>query len=565
MKFRMKAAVAGLATAVLSMGVGAAAFASNGVWNGSQGWEPDPSARGNLVFYDSLGNIVTGGSLTASPPTAYVRTSAPPRAGDNTATLYGSLPQQGVATASWPTTQMSAGNTFPVASAPAPLNTSPDAVEAGQPGETSIQQLMTARPNTTGIYANLYQLRIKTSGTSGTDPQYWESDIMVNSAAGTWTQVFPAVQTTTGLQVSPASPQPQGTNLSLTATVVPASATGTVQFVADGSTNLGAPVAVSGGVATTTNNSLAVGSHQLTAVFTPGDSSSYATSTSPQVPYTIQAIVQNPTQVGLAVDPGSSQAFSPVTFTATVSPTAVAGTVTFSETPTGTVIGTTPAGSGTFVFQTSALGQGPHNVIATFNPTDSVHNSSSTSSPVAFTLGAPACTTCTDVQTIIATIPAGSLTITTPYTSSNPLNVGVLALNSSATYFTATATFANIQATDTRSGSLPFSIKALSSNMTVGANIINSQNIGLTNLVPAFVSGNGIQAGQVTTFNNPAATPPVAPSASGSQGLGGPTPHTIASVTSGPGSFSMNGTLTVNAPSSTPPGTYTGTITFTIG
>jgi hypothetical protein len=145
------------------------------------------------------------------------------------------------------------------------------------------------------------------------------------------------------------------------------------------------------------------------------------------------------------------------------------------------------------------------------------------------------------------------------------LNLGVLTLNPAATQFSATATFQNIAISDTRSGSQPITAKAQSSNMTSGANIINSQNLGLTNLVPTFTPGNGIQAGQVITFNNPAANPAVAPGASGSLGLGGPTAHTIATVSSGPGSFSMNGTLTLNAPSSTPAGTYTGTITFTVG
>lgn len=75
--------------------------------------------------------------------------------------------------------------------------------------------------------------------------------------------------TTTTLVASPASPQPSGTTVLLTARVVPAAA-GSVQF-ADGGFDLGAPVAVSAGTATMSTAILAVGTHSLSAVFTPAD------------------------------------------------------------------------------------------------------------------------------------------------------------------------------------------------------------------------------------------------------------------------------------------------------
>ena len=63
---------------------------------------------------------------------------------------------------------------------------------------------------------------------------------------------------------------------------------------------------------------------------------------------------------------------------------------------------------------------------------------------------------------------------------------------------------------------------------------------------------------------NPAANG-VAPADPGSLGLGGTSPHTIATVNHGLGSVEMAGTLTLIAPSSTEPGLFTGTITFTVG
>lgn len=77
------------------------------------------------------------------------------------------------------------------------------------------------------------------------------------------------------LSVSNAAPV-HGASVTLTATVTPTAATGTVQF-RDGATVLGT-VTLSGGVATLTTSSLAVGPHTLTAVYS-GDVS-YTGSTS---------------------------------------------------------------------------------------------------------------------------------------------------------------------------------------------------------------------------------------------------------------------------------------------
>jgi hypothetical protein len=84
----------------------------------------------------------------------------------------------------------------------------------------------------------------------------------------------------------------------------------------------------------------------------------------------------------------------------------------------------------------------------------------------------------------------------------------------------------------------------------------------LTNL--SATPGSGF-TGVVTPTNNPAADPPVAPNAPGSQGLGGTTPHTVFTVDHGLGLVAVNGTLTLNAPTSTEAGLFTGTITFTVG
>lgn len=67
--------------------------------------------------------------------------------------------------------------------------------------------------------------------------------------------------------------------------VVPRNATGTVQFQ-DGSTNLGAPVPVFGGVTFGGFTILSPGMHSLTAMFTPTDPAAFDPSTSPPVSLT---------------------------------------------------------------------------------------------------------------------------------------------------------------------------------------------------------------------------------------------------------------------------------------
>jgi hypothetical protein len=69
-----------------------------------------------------------------------------------------------------------------------------------------------------------------------------------------------------------------------TATVVPPNATGTVQFK-DGTTNLGNPAPVAGGIAVGPINVLSRGSHSLTAMFTPTNSTKFKPSTSNTVTF----------------------------------------------------------------------------------------------------------------------------------------------------------------------------------------------------------------------------------------------------------------------------------------
>jgi hypothetical protein len=94
-----------------------------------------------------------------------------------------------------------------------------------------------------------------------------------------------AISTSTSLAVTPTSPTAAGSVETLTATLDPATAGGTIQFK-DGNASLGSPVVVSAGVATT-SVVLPPGPHSLTAIFTPTPGSAWVAGISPAVPYTV--------------------------------------------------------------------------------------------------------------------------------------------------------------------------------------------------------------------------------------------------------------------------------------
>ncbi len=142
--------------------------------------------------------------------------------------------------------------------------------------------------------------------------------------------------TSTTLAISPASPVTQGTEVTFTATLTPATAAGTVEF-RRGANVLGTAPVVSG-VATYVTTALPVGTYGFTAAFTPTDATAFKASTSASTSFQITGNASNPTasvQITTDVQPG---AFS----LAVASPTAqlaggtVGGTAT-GNLPTATV------------------------------------------------------------------------------------------------------------------------------------------------------------------------------------------------------------------------------------
>jgi Big-like domain-containing protein len=628
MKRRFSSAIAGVGTLAVAAGIvlstGVAAYASTPTW------EPDATNEvGSIALYNASGVQVTGGNLTDSPIAAYAVGSANPLATTNingVAKLNSAQPDPGQANpALWNTDQLSGGagsGNYPVttAGAPAAVKNLPttEPVVTGASGDLSVANFIDEFPNSdpTGLgctysatpagctntnYENIYQLRIYTQDSTGTySAKYDVADIMVTGqtytgtgasravSGGTWTQVYPgSTATTVG---SSENPSVQGDNVTFTATEVEADGithpAGSIQFTIDGSA-AGTPQTVSaGGVATFATSSLAVGNHPVTATFTPtasGVTGSTGTLAGGQT-VTKQLIGTTTT---LSFDGHQTTANTATTLSGTVTAadsSIPAGTVSFFDGTSVTPLNSSPitvtAGSYSWP-DTAGFASGTHSVVAKFTPTDTTTYNASQSAPVNFfTQGAtaPVCSQtgsqCTDVQNIQGEIPVGTLVISTPYSGTNVLDIGTLALDSTGDEWTGNAPFKCITVTDATSSGAPFVASAQASTLTgPGTNAISGENVGLTNLAPAaapITCPDGSTPAQsyskaVTPTNVPAATPVVASSTDpGTLGLGN-APHTILTGTAGgEGTSVYDGTITLNAPTSAQAGTYTGTVTFTV-
>jgi hypothetical protein len=296
------------------------------------------------------------------------------------------------------------------------------------------------------------------------------------------------------------------------------------------------------------------------------------------------------TTAALSVDPATAAADSPVALTVDVSTSITeapvgptTGTVKFYDnggsdvdavTAQSTLLGSaSPGPGGTATLTYGFFGVGLHDILGVFDPVDPSAYRPSTSLIVPFTATPPVYPP--DAQTLEVTIPAGSITITTPYDSSDPFHLGTATLDANARAFHASAVFgdpadpaAGVTITDTRAGDLPWTASAEATDFTDGRSPpdrINSQNLALIDVEPDYIGGNALQSPDVTT-TDVTSTPPggtaYPPTATGTDGLGG-VPHQFAAAVAGAGSVYLGGTLVLSAPTSTPAGIYTTTLTFT--
>jgi subtilisin family serine protease len=164
------------------------------------------------------------------------------------------------------------------------------------------------------------------------------------------------VETTTTL-TSSAATSTFAEPVTFTAAVSPAAATGPVTFF-DGETVLGT-VNLSSGSASLPLSTLTAGTHSVTAMYY--GSNNHQASESGAVPVTVN---QATSMTSLASSPNPSIFGQSVTLTATVSPSAATGTVTFYD-GTGQ-LGTGTLSGGRAAFSTSGLTTGDHTITATY-------------------------------------------------------------------------------------------------------------------------------------------------------------------------------------------------------
>jgi len=380
------------------------------------------------------------------------------------------------------------------------------------------------------------------------------------AGTGSWNitpSAVAAVNTTTALSASPVSPQEEGTNVTLTATVTPASgaapSAGSVEFF-DGPTSLGTDSSVVSGVASIVWPAAGASTHSLTAVYTPG--AGWNGSTSAPLSYTVTATPPRPTTSVLGVTPASGSAYQNVQLDCTVTATTGQpnGTATFKD---GAVtLGSAPVTNGAVAsITTSSLGAGAHSLVCEFAGTAPYQNSSS--QPVSATYISDGATP--DEQTVTVTIPQGVLTITTPYTPTAPLHLGTAVLDAGDSTYSASATFGTategyISITDTRAGNLGWTASLVAGSFSNGTSSFPGAHAGLTALDALQVPGNALNEANVVLAN----TTPFAP------GLGSLTQFASYAAGLPTGTANITGTFGIDqVPTSITPGLYTSTVTFT--
>jgi len=211
---------------------------------------------------------------------------------------------------------------------------------------------------------------------------------------------------TTTTLIASSSTVSYGSSLTLTASILPSTAAGTVTLY-DGLTSIGSGTAISG-VATLSLTSLAVGSHSITAVY--GGSATYTTSTSSAVTVTVTSSSSlTATSTTLVTSATSATVGTSITLTASVVPSAATGTVYFYD-------GTTSVGSGTLssgiaTETTTGLAVGTHTVTAVYSGSTTYATSTSNAVAIVITAASTTSSSSCGLGTGAYVLSAGSATL----------------------------------------------------------------------------------------------------------------------------------------------------------
>ena len=233
------------------------------------------------------------------------------------------------------------------------------------------------------------------------------SDLVVASSTSNSISVLLGVATTTITLTSSVNPSNLGAATTLTATVSPSTATGTVTYK-DGAATLGTGT-LSGGVATFAASLATAGVHSLTAVYAGNATNTTSTSSA-----LTQNVNQGTTTTSLSSQTNPTTYAGTATFTATVAPSTAAGTVTFRL--GGLTLGTGTLSGGTASFSTTTLAAGAYSLDAVYGGDSNYVTSTST----ALTQTVNARTTTTSLSTSLNPSTSGqTVTLTATVTPSS--------------------------------------------------------------------------------------------------------------------------------------------------
>jgi len=330
---------------------------------------------------------------------------------------------------------------------------------------------------------------------------------------------------------------------------------GTVQFK-DGASNLGSPQTVNAsGVASFTTTTLAVGSHTVTAVFTPTDTAAFTASTSNPVTHVVNSVS---TSLNLSSNTPTAQ-FAPANFTATVTP-AAAGTVTFTVdgTPTSPIA---VNGSGVATYSTANLSVGAHTVSAHFTPGAGSGAAAADATPITHNVTAFAGASLT--ENITVTVPTGALTIVLDDGADGNVDLGTAQMNAAGDLLTASGQMDVVKVTDTRAGDPGWTASGIVSDFSNGTDAVNGFNLGWA---PTIVSSSanqvGIAAGPAVVAGseaNASSTP-----SNPAVGLGASRVLAVAPDNAGNGTARLGASLDLNIPTDVSSGLYAATLTLTV-
>jgi hypothetical protein len=251
--------------------------------------------------------------------------------------------------------------------------------------------------------------------------------------------------TTTTLSSTTTTPI-AGASVTLTASVSPSTATGTVTFY-DGTTSLGTGT-LSSGTATLYPSFSTTGTHSITATY--GGSTTYAASTSSAVTLTVSTASLTATTTTVTSSSYSTTAGTAFTLTGTVTvtstgdtATAATGTVEFYDVTTSTNLGTGPVSSGTATLTTNLSAAETHDIEAIYSGDSTYATSTSGVIAILITASSSASTTAVTLSVSPTTATAGTgvglAAIVTPLSSTGAVtfydgstSIGTATLSSQA-------------------------------------------------------------------------------------------------------------------------------------